>query len=54
MLKACMWRFKEGLTDPDKIFYYEVSASDGSYRKLTDKQSAITAYKQLIEFEKNN
>ena len=51
-LTACMRRFKEGVTDPDKIFYYKVIASDGSYRKLTDEQSAITAYEQLIEFEK--
>lgn len=37
---------------PLRIFYYEVSASDGSYRKLTNKQDAIEAFEKLVEFEK--
>lgn len=41
-----------GEEQPHIVFYWEVSASDGSYRKLLDEQAAIAAYEQLIEFEK--
>lgn len=51
-LTAYMHRFKEGVTDPDKVFYYEVKGSDGSYKKLLTEQEAIAAFEQLVEFEK--
>ena len=51
-LTACVHRIKEGVTDPDKVFYYEVKGSDGSYHKLTNEQDAIAAFNQLVEFEK--
>lgn len=35
-----------------KILYYIVGASDGSNRKICDKQQAEKAYEQLIKFEK--
>lgn len=51
-LTACVRRIKEGVTDPDKVFYYEAKGSDGSYHKLTNEQDAIAAFNQLVEFEK--
>lgn len=34
------------------IYYYEVGASDGSYRKCTTIEEAEKRFAQLIEFEK--
>ena len=33
-----------GLQQPMMVFYYEVSASDGSYKKLLNEQDAIKAF----------
>lgn len=41
-----------GQEQPLIVFYYEVSASDGSYKKLTNKEDAEKAFEQLVEFEK--
>ena len=51
-LSCYLPRHKEGLADPNIVFYYEVSASDGSYKKLLNEQDAIKAFAQLVEFEK--
>lgn len=37
---------------PFRIFYYVVQASDGSYRKITDKEAALEAFAKLVDFEK--
>lgn len=36
------------------VFYYEVTASDGSYRKLTNEQDALKAFEELVAFEKRH
>ena len=41
-----------GIQQPHAVLYYEVKASDGSYKKLYNEQDAIRAYENLIEFEK--
>lgn len=41
-----------GLERPHIVLYYEVKASDGSYKKLYNEQDAINAYENLIEFKK--
>lgn len=41
-----------GYVQPHIVFYYEVSASDGSYHKLYNEQDAINAFENLVEFEK--
>lgn len=41
-----------GIYDPSKVYYYEVGASDGSYRKCTTKEDAELRFSQLVEFEK--
>lgn len=51
-LTACVHQTKEDITDPDKVLYYEVKGSDGSYHKLTNEYDAIAYFKQLVEFEK--
>ena len=38
--------------NPDEIFFYEVGANDGSYRKCTTKEEALKRFAQLVEFEK--
>lgn len=38
--------------EADKIYFYEVGANDGSYRKCTTREDAETRFAQLIEFEK--
>lgn len=38
--------------EPDRVYYYEVGANDGSYRKCTTREDAETRFAQLIEFEK--
>ena len=38
--------------DPTKIYFYEVGANDGSYRKCTSKEDALMRFAQLVEFEK--
>lgn len=46
-------RFYSGeIYDPSLVYYYEIGANDGSYRKETDKDKALTAFNQLLEFEK--
>ena len=37
---------------PFMVFYYEVSASDGSYQKTTNEQHAHELYDYLLEFQK--
>lgn len=34
------------------IYYYEIGANDGSYRKETDKDKALAAFENLVKFEK--
>lgn len=41
-----------GLFDASKIYYYEVGANDGSYRKCSTKEDALKAFGLLVEFEK--
>lgn len=36
----------------DKIYFYEVGANDGSYRKCTTRDDAEKRFAQLVEFEK--
>lgn len=43
---------KTGQAQPLIVFYYEISGSDGSYRKLNNWQDALAVYNNLIEFEK--
>lgn len=38
--------------DPDRVYYYEVGANDGSYRKCTTREDAEKRFAQLVEFEK--
>ena len=37
--------------DSTKIYYYEIGANDGSYRKETDKDKALAAFENLVKFE---
>ena len=37
--------------DTSLVYYYEVGANDGSYRKETDKDKALTAFENLVKFE---
>ena len=37
--------------DPAKIYFYEIGANDGSYRKEIDKDKAIAAFENLVKFE---
>ena len=41
-----------GLEQPLIVFYYEVSASDGSYFKTTDLNAAQERFEALQQFEK--
>ena len=36
----------------DRIYFYEVGANDGSYRKCTTREDAERRFAQLVEFEK--
>lgn len=38
--------------NPETVYYYEVAANDGSYRKLSSKDEALVKFAQLVEFEK--
>lgn len=38
--------------NPETVYYYEVAANDGSYRKLSRKDDALVRFAQLVEFEK--
>lgn len=38
--------------DPETVYYYEIGASDGSYRKCTTREDAERVFAQLVEFEK--
>lgn len=37
--------------DPAKIYFYEIGANDGSYRKEKDKDKALAAFENLVKFE---
>lgn len=37
--------------DPKTIYYYEIGANDGSFRKETDKDKVILAFENLVKFE---
>lgn len=37
---------------PVNIFFYEIKASDGGYKKVHDLQTAQTIFEQMVEFEK--
>lgn len=37
--------------DPSTVYYYEVGASDGSYRKCTTIEEARQRFEQLYNFE---
>ena len=49
---------RNGLTDangneiPVNIFFYEVKASDGGYKKVFDLTAAQTIFEKMVEFEK--
>lgn len=36
----------------ETVYYYEVGASDGSYRKCATKDEALRRFEQLVDFEK--
>lgn len=36
----------------ETVYYYEVGASDGSYRKCVTREDADKRFAQLVEFEK--
>lgn len=36
----------------ETVYYYEVGANDGSYRKCVTKDEALRRFEQLVEFEK--
>lgn len=36
----------------ETVYYYEVGASDGSYRKCATKEEALKRFEQLVDFEK--
>ena len=38
--------------ESDMVYYYEVGANDGSYRKCTTREDAERRFAQLVEFEK--
>lgn len=38
--------------DPTKIYFYEVGANDGSYRKCVTREDADKWFAKLVEFEK--
>ena len=38
--------------DQTKIYFYEVGANDGSYRKCATEEESLMRFAQLIEFEK--
>lgn len=37
--------------DPETVYYYEVGANDGSYRKCTTIEEALQRFAQLFNFE---
>ena len=41
-----------GIYCPGEVYYYEVGANDGSYRKCSTKEDALKAFGLLVEFEK--
>ena len=60
-LKGCRYGYETGRVvfdtqvrayNPDEIFFYEVGANDGSYRKCITKEEALQRFAQLLEFEK--
>lgn len=38
--------------DITHVYWYEVGANDGSYRRCMKREEAFTAFAQLVEFEK--
>lgn len=38
--------------DKSTVYFYEVGANDGSYRKCTTREDAERRFAQLVEFEK--
>lgn len=36
----------------ETVYYYEVGATDGSYRKCSTAEEALKWFEQLVEFEK--
>ena len=36
----------------ETVYYYEVGATDGSYRKCVTKEEALKRFEQLVDFEK--
>lgn len=41
-----------GIYYPGEVYYYEVGANDGSYRKCSTKEDALKAFGLLVDFEK--
>ena len=41
-----------GMYNPEEVYFYEVCANDGSYRKCTTREDAERRFAQLVEFEK--
>ena len=37
---------------PERIFFYQITSSDGGGVKCADKDNALLKYEQMIEFEK--
>lgn len=53
------YQTRKGLIDattgaeiPVNIFFYEINASDGGYKKVYDLATAHATYEKMIEFEK--
>ena len=44
---------KHFLCDPDKVVYYTISASDGSFHQVPTEEKAQVCYGLLIAFEKS-
>lgn len=36
----------------ETVYYYEVGATDGSYRKCATKEEALRRFEQLVDFQK--
>ena len=58
-LEGARYNFKSGLASiygdiyyKSTVYYYEVGANDGSYRKCTTSEDTERAFAQLVEFEK--
>ena len=50
--RGCVKCYPNGeVYDPSTVYYYEVGASDGSYRKCTTIEEARQRFEQLYNFE---